>query len=51
MYFMARLDKLLGAISMAVGSSALFVLSGILFGVGFVALGGNIWKSASLPSS
>jgi hypothetical protein len=51
MYFVARLDNLLGAISMAAGSSALLVSSGIIFGIGFVALGGNIWKNASLPSS
>ena len=35
-----------GAISMVVGSSAIFILSGILFGIGSIAMGQKMWVSS-----
>ncbi|MFT6311173.1 MAG: hypothetical protein ACJAQS_001544 [Porticoccus sp.] len=35
-----------GLISILVGSSVLFVVTGILFGVGFMALGTHIWRAS-----
>jgi hypothetical protein len=36
----------LGVLSMFVGSSVLFIATGVLFGIGFMMLGVHVWRAS-----
>lgn len=36
---------IIGLVSMLVGSNLLFIVSGVLFGIGFMALGMQVWRN------